>query len=107
MEESIVVVVEKIHVLVVVEEVHVSVVSAEQLANVDEEVVMSAEQVLVADEEVVLLAEHVAVADGDATPINTEAATHASTEVSFHTNEAFPRGPSDQFVLTEYADRVT
>ncbi|XP_058741837.1 protein MAIN-LIKE 1-like [Vicia villosa] len=37
---------------------------------------------------------------------DTDTTTGASTEPSVHTDEAFPRGPSDRSVLTGYADHV-
>ncbi|XP_058784748.1 protein MAIN-LIKE 1-like [Vicia villosa] len=68
----------------------------EQVPVVDEWMSRIEERVIVADEGVV---EERVVHDTDTT-------TGASAEPLVHTNEAFPRGPSDRSVLTEYVDHV-
>lgn len=69
-------------------------------------ILVEAKVVYVVMDELAAADEEVLVADEDATPTETEDTTRASIEAPVHTDEAFPRGPSDRSMLTGYASHV-
>ncbi|XP_058768071.1 uncharacterized protein LOC131641778 [Vicia villosa] len=97
--------------------VHDEVFEVEAVAVVRESVAVVEKPMSIAEEEVDVAEEHVpgvkervvVVEEGVAKERvvhDTDTTTSASTEPSVHTNGAFPGGPSNKSVLTEYADHV-